>query len=234
MVGGVSIMSVFSGSDLGCERGERIVFDGVAFRIGGGEVTELRGTNGSGKSSLLRMMAGLLAPARGTIFWNDVAVATDADAHRARINYIGHLDGVKGMLTVAENLRFWIDLDQRPDPKNAQHTKRTAERLDQALATFGIAKLADTPARYLSAGQRRRVALARLIVRPAPVWLLDEPATALDTAALAALDHAMAAHLGAGGMVIMATHEPARRPTPRVDLDEFARLAAAKQRAVAA
>ena len=221
-------MTVFSGRDLGCERGERVVFDGVSFDIPGGGVTELRGANGSGKSSLLRMMAGLLAPTRGSIAWNGTQVDEDRDAHRARVNYIGHLDGVKGMLTVAENLRFWAGM-ARGDQTDGQ----IRDRADLALMTFGIANLADLPARSLSAGQRRRVALARLIVRPALIWLLDEPATALDTAALAALDHAMAAHLGAGGIVIMATHEAARRPSPRIDLDEAARSAAAKRGAAA-
>lgn len=222
-------MTVFSGNDLSCERGERVVFDGVSFQVPGGGVTELRGANGSGKSTLLRMMAGLIAPARGSITWNDQAIDEDRDAHRARVNYIGHLDGVKGMLTVAENLRFWSELT-RSDPSGTQ----TQDRVAVALATFGIAKLADLPARSLSAGQRRRVALARLIVRPSLIWLLDEPATALDTTALAALDHAMAAHLGAGGIVIMATHEPARRQSPRIDLDEHARIVAAKRSAAAA
>jgi heme exporter protein A len=221
-------MTVFSGRDLGCERGERVVFDGVSFDIPSGGVTELRGANGSGKSSLLRMMAGLLAPTRGSIAWNGTRVDEDRDAHRARVNYIGHLDGVKGMLTVTENLRFWGEMT-----KDDQTARQIRDRADLALVTFGIANLADLPARSLSAGQRRRVALARLIVRPALIWLLDEPATALDTAALAALDHAMAAHLGAGGIVIMATHEAARRPSPRIDLDEAARSAAAKRGAAA-
>jgi heme exporter protein A len=214
-------MTVFSGRDLGCERSERVVFERVSFDIPSGGVTELRGANGSGKSSLLRMMAGLLAPTHGSIAWNGTPVNADRDAHRARVNYIGHLDGVKGMLTVAENLRFWGEVT-----KGEQTDGQIRDRADLALATFGIAKLADLPARSLSAGQRRRVALARLIVRPALIWLLDEPATALDTAALAALDHAMAAHLGAGGIVVMATHEPVKRPTPRIDLDEAARSAA--------
>ena len=208
-------MAVFSGTDLCCVRGERPVFEGVNFRVNSGAVIELRGANGTGKSSLLRMMTGLLPPADGTLSWNDTPIEADADAHRARTNYIGHLDGVKGMLSVAENLRFWMSL--------RVGSAADAERYHLALATFGIEKLADTPARYLSAGQRRRVALARLIACPASLWLLDEPATALDTAAAAALDHAMGAHLGAGGMVVMSTHEPARHPTPRVDLDEYAR-----------
>lgn len=225
-------MTVFSGRDLGCERGERIVFEHVSFDIPGGGVTELRGANGSGKSTLLRMMAGLLAPTQGSIFWNDAPIAADRDAHRARINYIGHLDGVKGMLTVAENLRFWGEVTTGQQTAGLT-SRQMRDRTDLALATFGIAKLADLPARSLSAGQRRRTALARLIVRPALIWLLDEPATALDTSALAALDHAMAAHLGAGGIVVMATHEPIRRPTPKVDLDEFARRAAAQPSAAA-
>jgi heme exporter protein A len=219
-------MAVFSGSDLCCERADRVVFEDVSFSVSSGSVTELRGANGSGKSTLLRMMAGLIAPTRGQLAWNDIAVANDPDAHRARINYIGHRDGVKGMLTVAENLRFWMEMT-----KTQSDPKRSDALLAQAMTTFGIDKLADTPARYLSAGQHRRVALARLIVRPSLIWLLDEPATALDTTALAQLDHALAAHLGAGGIVIMATHEPMRHPNPRVDLDKIARKAAARRRA---
>jgi len=218
-------MAIFSGSDLGCERGERVVFEGVSFQVSSGSITELRGANGSGKSTLLRMMAGLLPPSRGTITWNDVPLGQDPDAHRARINYIGHLDGVKSLLTVVENLRFWAEI-------GSAHAETDA-LIVQAMASFGINKLADTPARFLSAGQRRRVALARLIVRPSLIWLLDEPATALDTAALAQLDHTMAAHLGAGGIVVMATHEPPRRPTPRIDLDEMARLAVVKRASIA-
>ena len=218
-------MAVFSGTDLRCVRGERPVFDGVSFRLNSGAVLELRGANGTGKSSLLRMMTGLLPSAGGVLSWNDAPIAADADAHRTRINYIGHLDGVKGMLSVAENLRFWMSL--------RAGAAADEERYHMALATFGIETLADTPARYLSAGQRRRVALARLVACPASLWLLDEPATALDTAAAAALDHAMGAHLGAGGMVVMSTHEPARYPTPRVDLDDYARRARGAVRAAA-
>jgi heme exporter protein A len=210
-------MAVFTGTGLACTRGERTVFQGLSFTVSGGGLIELRGANGSGKSSLLRMMAGLLPPAAGTLAWNDATIAEDRDAHRARVAYIGHLDAVKAMLTVAENLAFWAKLRGGRDAD-----------VVQALATFRIADLADVPARHLSAGQKRRVALARLLACPAPLWLLDEPATALDTQAQAALDHAMAAHLGAGGMVVMATHEPGRRPTPRLDLDEHARAMRAR------
>ena len=212
-----SIMSEFSGTGLSCTRGDRVVFQGLSFRLDDGGLVELRGANGSGKSSLLRMMAGLLTPTAGTLAWNGAPIDQDMDAHRARTNYVGHLDGVKGMLTVAENLKFWMTF--RGSATGSQ------DLYALALATFKIANLADVPARYLSAGQRRRVALARLLVCPARLWLLDEPATALDTEAQAALDHATATYLGAGGMVIMSTHEPARHPTPRIDLDEHARLA---------
>jgi len=205
-------MAVFTGTALACARGERTIFQGLTFKLSGGGLIELRGANGSGKSSLLRMMAGLLPTAAGTLAWNDAPIIEDRDAHRARVAYIGHLDAVKGMLTVVENLSFWAQLRGGGEA----HVSR-------ALAAFRIADLAQVPARHLSAGQRRRVALARLLACPAPLWLLDEPATALDTQAQAALDHAIAAHLGGGGMVVMATHEPERRPTPRLDLDDHAR-----------
>jgi heme exporter protein A len=212
-------MAEFTGSGLRCIRGERVVFEGVGFTLADGGLIELRGANGSGKSSLLRMMAGLLPPAAGALAWGGRSIADERDIHYARVAYIGHLDAVKGMLTVAENLRFWMAF------RGADRAVRPDDRYGQALAAFKLTELADTPARFLSAGQRRRVALARLLVCPAPLWLLDEPATALDAQAQAALDHAMAAHMGSGGMVVMATHEPGRRPTPRLDLDEHARLA---------
>jgi len=212
-------MSEFTGTRLRCTRGDRVVFEGLSFQLEDGGVVELRGSNGSGKSSLLRMMAGLLPPADGTLAWNGAFIGGDMDAHRARINYVGHLDGVKGMLTVAENLEFWTAF------RSGGNSDR--EHYAHALAAFKIANLAEVPARYLSAGQRRRVALARLLVSSAPVWLLDEPATALDADAQVALDHAIAAHLGGGGMVVMATHDPSQRPTPRLDMDQYARLARA-------
>jgi heme exporter protein A len=198
----------FTGTRLRCTRGDRVVFDGLHFTMGAGALVELRGANGSGKSSLLRMMAGLLTPAGGTIAWDGAPIARAPDAHRARVAYVGHQDGVKGMLTVAENLRFWATL------------RGTSEHLAAALSHFSLAKLADVPARHLSAGQRRRVALARLLACPAPLWLLDEPATALDAEAQAALDQAVATHLAAGGMIAMATHERSRRSMLQLDLDQ--------------
>lgn len=200
-------MGDFTGSGLECIRGERVVFRGVSFALGAGTMMELRGANGSGKSSLLRMMAGLLPPSAGSIAWNGVPIAREPDAHRARVAYVGHQDGVKGMLTVAENLLFWAAL------------RGTTEHLAGAIAHFNLGTLIDMPARHLSAGQRRRVALARLLACPAPLWLLDEPATALDAEAQATLERAVANHVAQGGMVAMATHDESRRAALRLDLD---------------
>ena len=189
-------MSVFAGRNLRCVRGERAVFDGVDFALGAGEALLLTGANGSGKSSLLRLMTGLLRPAKGTILWRDAPVADDPDAHRLRLAYVGHLDAVKPALTAAENLAFWAGLAGQA----------AAGPVTAALDAFGIRALADVPCRFLSAGQKRRVALARLCVRPAALWLLDEPATALDAAAQARLGEAVARHRAGGGLVVAATH----------------------------
>jgi heme exporter protein A len=203
-------MATFGGTALTCIRAERIVFRNLSFALASGALIELRGANGSGKSSLLRILAGLMPPAEGRLTWNDAPLGEDRDAHRARVNYLGHLDGVKGALTVEENLRFWMQL----------RGGSREQLLRQALASFQLEKLAVRPARSLSQGQRRRVALARLVACPATVWLLDEPASALDTAGAAALDHVIAAHLGTGGMVAMATHEKLRHAAV-LDLDGF-------------
>ena len=204
------MMATFGGSALTCVRAERTVFRNLSFSLSSGALVELRGTNGSGKSSLLRVMAGLMTPAEGNLMWNGAPMAHDRDGHRARVNYLGHLDGVKGALTVEENLRFWMRL----------RGGSREQLLRQALTSFQLDKLATRPARTLSAGQRRRAALARLIACPATIWLLDEPTSALDIAGAAALDHAIAAHLGTGGMVAMATHERTRSADV-LDLDSF-------------
>lgn len=186
-------MTRFSGHDLTCIRGERQVFAGLGFAIDGGEALVLTGPNGSGKSSLLRLMAGLLDPAAGRLSWDGAAIEEDPDAHRARVRYLGHADAVKPVLSVAENLGFWAGLAGGGD-------------VDGALGAFGIRHLADVPARFLSAGQKRRLALARVVVAPAPLWLLDEPATALDSASIEALRAAIRGHRRTGGMVAVSTH----------------------------
>jgi heme exporter protein A len=189
-------VTVFAGAGLACQRGERAVFADLAFSVAAGEVLLLRGANGSGKSSLLRCMAGLLVPAAGRLTWDDKPVALDADAHRGRLRYLGHQDAVKPALTVAENLALWQHL----------HGKHDRVFIGTALVRLGIDHLAGLPARLLSAGQRRRVALARLLAAPAPLWLLDEPTNALDDDGVRRFVAIVGAHCAGGGIVMLAAH----------------------------
>ena len=191
-------MTDFVGRQLVCVRGGRVVFAGLGFRVEAGGALVLAGPNGSGKSSLLRLMAGLAHPAAGVLAWGGEDVAADPATHRARVHYVGHLDAVKPDLTVAENLVFWAALRGGSDGAGA--------RTRTALEAFGIPHLADVPGRYLSAGQRRRLNLARILAAPAPLWLLDEPKTALDTDAAGRVDAAVASHRAEGGMVVMSMH----------------------------
>ena len=191
--------AVFSGSDLTCLRGERLVFVGLEFSLAAGGALLLVGPNGSGKSSLLRLMALLLKPWRGEFRWDGVAVGEDPDRQRARLRYVGHLDGVKPVLTCLESLAFWAALDGAPAPET---------RALAALERLGLERLAQVPGRYLSAGQKRRLTLARLLLAPAALWLLDEPTNGLDVAATARLEDELAAHRAAGGMVVASTHTP--------------------------
>ncbi|MBI3454051.1 MAG: heme ABC exporter ATP-binding protein CcmA, partial [Rhodospirillales bacterium] len=175
-------MADFTGAGLVCVRGERQVFAGVSFRIGPGGALMLVGPNGSGKSSLLRLMAGLALPVDGRLEWGSDAIVDNPEAHRGRMHYVGHLDAIKPALTVAENLVFHARLrGQRPAPADLAH----------ALETFALAPLADLPTRFLSQGQRRRAALARLLASPAELWLLDEPTLALDADSVSRLARAM-------------------------------------------
>ncbi len=188
-------MTLFEGRQLACQRGGRRVFEGLDFTLAAGGALLLTGPNGSGKSSLLRILAGLLAPAGGALLWGGTAVTEDPDAQRRRLHYQGHLDAVKPVLTVTENLRFWAEL------RGGGPSARAG-----ALAHFGLEALADTPGRLLSSGQRKRTALARLLAAPADLWLLDEPSVGLDQASLGQLVEAIARHRGDGGRAIVATH----------------------------
>ena len=186
-----------AGENLACRRGERLVFQGLDFRLPAGGALILSGPNGSGKSSLLRILATLLDPAAGRLSWGGAPVAGDSAGYRALIHYVGHLDGVKPALNPREMLLFWAALRGAARPA-----------VDVALAAFALEPIADWPCRWLSAGQRRRLALARLIAAPAPVWLLDEPTAALDSDGEARLAAAIKAHRAAGGRVAVATHQP--------------------------
>lgn len=204
-------MPCFSGTDLTCLRGGRLVFTGLDFRIAPGEALLLLGPNGSGKSSLLRLMAGLLRPFRGRIGWDD---GDDPDHHRTRVRYVGHLDAVKPVLSALENLSFWAAIGDADSPREGARA---------ALERLGVPQIAGVPGRYLSAGQKRRLALARVLAAPAPLWLLDEPTVALDRAAVRLLEGVMAEHRAAGGMVVLSTHADVDLPGARaLHLDEFA------------
>jgi heme exporter protein A len=182
---------------LACRRGERLIFSGLDCALPAGGALVLTGANGSGKSSLLRLLATLLPAAAGRLLWTGVPVADDLALYRARLHYVGHLDAIKPALAVRETLAFWASIRGTAAP-----------RIEVALAAFGLEARADWPCRWLSAGQRRRLALARLIASPAPLWLLDEPTASLDTDGEARLVAALAAHRAAGGRVVVATHQP--------------------------
>ena len=181
---------------LACRRGGRLVFDLVSFGLGAGELLALTGRNGSGKTSLLRALAGLTPPEAGTVSWRGVDVAKDPETWRGRLAWLGHLEGLKGDLTVIENLLIAERL----------RGGEAGDRLDGALLAFDLNALAAREVRTLSAGQRRRTALARIALSQAPLWLLDEPLNALDAPAQAAFRTALQSHLAAGGLAIAATH----------------------------
>src|SRR5260370_29470871 len=145
--------------DLACRRGERLVFAGLSFRLAAGGALVLRGTNGSGKTSLLRLLTGLIAPAAGRLTWGETPIDDDLAGHRARLHYVGHQDGVKPGLTPRETLDFWMAL-------RGLDASRAEPVLDAALRTFALDTVADWPCRWLSAGQRRRLALSRLGAAP--------------------------------------------------------------------
>ncbi len=208
-------MSIFVGRGLTCERGGRTVFTGLDFSLQAGDALVLLGPNGSGKSSLLRIMAGLLQPVAGELLWQGSPVARYPESHHAHLHYVGHLDGLKPALTVIENLIFWTGLRVGSPPPSGI--------VRSALATMGLDQLADFPSRLLSAGQKRRLALARALASPAELWLLDEPTVALDHEAVSALEKAIARHRRRDGMVVAATHaEIALGRARPLYLDRFA------------
>jgi heme exporter protein A len=204
--------AAFSGKDLGCYRGGRLVFSGLNFEVTPGSVLELRGANGSGKTTLMRLMAGLAQPAAGSLLWGG-AIVDDLEVHADSLRFVGHLDAIKSAQTVSENLAFWRAL---------WSGKTDKESVEAAMEAMGITHLADFPARHLSAGQRHRLALARVIAAPAPLWLLDEPGNALDENSLKALTQMIAGHRARGGMVVVASHGTAFvEDSDKLDLGQF-------------
>src|ERR1700736_2880923 len=198
-----------SASQLTVERGGRIVFSNLSFELDAGGSLTVTGPNGAGKSTLLRALAGLLPLAAGTISCTPLSGGTLAE----QAHYIGHADALKGVLTVAENLEFLAAM------LDAGHRGMPAVT---ALAELGLSHAANLPVTYLSAGQKCRAALAKLRAVKRPVWLLDEPSAALDTASQAMLAEIMAAHLAQGGMIVAATHAKLGLPGQEVRLGAVA------------
>ena len=174
-------------------RGDRAVLENQSFRVAAGGALLLTGPNGAGKTTLLRAVAGLIRPEAGKVSLE----GGEADAVGEQCHFVGHLNAVKPSLTAIENLRFWKDAlgsDEQP--------------LARALERFGLGEMADVPGGYLSAGQKRRIGLARLLVAQRPVWLLDEPTVSLDAASVSTFAAIVAEHLAGGGIAIAATHVP--------------------------
>jgi heme exporter protein A len=183
---------------LACERNGRVIFSDLSFELRDGEAAMLRGPNGSGKTSLLRLIAGLLPAAAGT-----VVLTGNGGPMAQRTHFIGHQDAIKAVLTVAENLEFWAAI---------LGDARASVDIGKALSAFALEALRHEPAAILSAGQRRRLALSRLFLVPRPLWLLDEPSTALDRQSLTVLRGHMDLHLAEGGLILMASHDDALGP----------------------
>lgn len=188
---------MLSVEDIAAIRGDRLVFGPLSFGVPQGGALVLVGPNGSGKSTLLRILAGLGRIEAGRVLWRDENALADRAAHGARVAYVGHQDAVKPGLTGAENL---------------------GKGFAAGLAAVGLSALAEIPVRLFSAGQKRRLALARLVMRQAPIWLLDEPTLGLDTAAIARFGTMLVAHRATGGVVVAATHVP----LPMGDVAELA------------
>ncbi|MES2819711.1 MAG: cytochrome c biogenesis heme-transporting ATPase CcmA [Pseudomonadota bacterium] len=183
---------------LACERDWRLLFEGLDLRVQGGEMLQVAGPNGSGKTSLLRLLCGLMQPTQGEVRLNGRALTEQRSELARELLWIGHAAGIKGLLSAEENLA-WLCALHRPASRAA---------IWQALAAVGLSGFEDVPCHTLSAGQQRRVALARLYLAAPPLWVLDEPFTALDKEGVAQLESHLARHCEQGGLVLLTTHHP--------------------------
>lgn len=190
---------VLSAEGLACERSEHTLFHGLGFELDSGEALLVRGGNGRGKTSLLRILCGLSQPAAGAVHWRGEPLARVHEQYGREMAYVGHVNGIKDDLTPLENLRLAADLGGRTLDEDAAVA---------ALEQLGLGRCLDLPARVLSFGQRRRVALAGLVTAGALLWILDEPLTGLDVHGVALVEGLIRDHVLAGGMVIMTTHQP--------------------------
>lgn len=201
-------------AELECVRGRRTLFRGLSFSLRGGELLRVAGANGRGKTSLLRILCGLLLPTSGEVRWQGARIGELREEYSKQLVYLGHAAAIKDDLSPAENLSIACTL---------AGTNPVSTRVREALGRFGLAGAESVPARFLSQGQRRRAALARLLLaESAPLWLLDEPLAALDAEASALVGTLIAAHVARGGAVAYSSHQEARieaAPALVVDLD---------------
>ena len=219
-------------SELSCARGDRTLFEGFGARVSGGDLLYIAGSNGSGKTTLLRTVCGLARPAFGDIRWDGRSTHALGDEFRRHLSYVGHLDGVQGELTLVENLRAYrcaaggaafpspLPLSRGERGTDASGTASPEEILDR----LGLAPYRSFPAKILSQGQRRRLALARLLVSEKPLWILDEPFTALDVRSCRLISDLLAQHLARGGMALISSHQQfdiAGVTYHRIDLDSL-------------
>jgi heme exporter protein A len=193
----VSAAAALEANDLACSRGFAVLFRGVTFRVAAGEWLAVRGPNGSGKTTLLRCVAGLTRADTGDVRWRGEAIATDRAAFHAELCYLGHLAGIKDDLSAEENLAGLLAL---------RGVAADEQAIRAALADAGLEKRRHLPARRLSAGQRRRIGLARLALDPALLWTLDEPLAALDDDGRGLFEGLLTRHLARGGVALIATH----------------------------
>ena len=207
----MSMGAFLEGHDLECTRGDRVLFSGLHLRADTGQGLHVGGENGSGKTSLLRILCGLLVPNAGQVSWNGMPIRRQREDYGSNLVYVGHVNSVKDDLSAAENLHFGAALAGRPvDP----------QRIRGALETFDMASRATLPTRVLSQGQKRRVALARLLLaQDVPLWILDEPFTALDVRGVAVLRGVIEAQLARGGIVVLTTHQDVGLPASIARLD---------------
>lgn len=194
----LSTIFMLQGINLECMRGDRTLFKNINFSLESGGLMQVRGSNGSGKTSLLRILCGLAPPIYGEILWDTNNIRSLGEKYRNAITYLGHLNGVKDDLTATENLYISSALAGVVITKNKVH---------EALQQVGLSGRESLPAKVLSQGQRRRITLARLLVCDTALWILDEPLTALDSSAIELLRNLLEQHLKQGGMVVMTTHQ---------------------------
>ncbi|NEX21099.1 cytochrome c biogenesis heme-transporting ATPase CcmA [Thiorhodococcus mannitoliphagus] len=183
---------------LECRRGDRRLFSNLSFELGPGTLLHVRGRNGTGKTTLLRSLCGLFTPESGEIRWRGESIRELGDDYRRDLLYFGHLNGIKGELTGIENLSIAATLDG---------DRVSSTTIWEALARIGLRGFEDLPTRMLSQGQKKRVALTRLILSKARLWVLDEPFTALDVDAVALLQQLIVEHVDGGGMAVLTTHQ---------------------------